>query len=317
MQCSSSRHPFPRWSKPLLVLVLPLLAAASCPAPLPPSVDDPQTKALLSPVVFAGRLTELSRRGRTAHFAVDRILRAPRELPHRQVGVVEFGGRPRCQGYRAGEGELQIGERYVVFAAWHRQRKMIALAGPEPYSKRKAVAKVLCANCAKAPTVRNLKDTKVEMNSKLKLKCRISGNPPPRVTWFKNGIRVKSDGRMKVRSKRRHSQLVISQVNFQDAGTYECSASNILGNATTSATVIINATTDWVFKKSPCPKNNFCLNGGNCSYFETVQEYVCECAEGYRGQRCESKAASIFNNAPKAPHDLDATTHMLTHYWGK
>ncbi|KAH9501669.1 negative regulator of glucose-controlled proteins [Dermatophagoides farinae] len=39
----------------------------------------------------------------------------------------------------------------------------------------------------------------------------------------------------------------------------------------------------------PCPIASFCLNGGTCSLYKHLGEYVCECADGYKGHRCEYK----------------------------
>ncbi|GFR01776.1 pro-neuregulin-2, membrane-bound isoform [Trichonephila clavata] len=154
---------------------------------------------------------------------------------------------------------------------------------------------------AKAPSIKGLSDVKADLHSKLKLKCRISGNPPPKVVWFKNGLKLKADGRIKLRSKRRYSHLIINRVSLEDAGHYKCIAKNVLGNATAFANVIaVNATTTtespfWQLRKDPCPRRNFCLNGGICIYFAIVKEYACECADGYGGQRCETKVISTLS----------------------
>ncbi|GFX30520.1 pro-neuregulin-2, membrane-bound isoform [Trichonephila clavipes] len=154
---------------------------------------------------------------------------------------------------------------------------------------------------AKAPSIKGLSDVKADLHSKLKLKCRISGNPPPKVVWFKNGLKLKADGRIKLRSKRRYSHLIINRVSLEDEGHYKCIAKNVLGNATAFANVIAdNATTTtespfWQLRKDPCPRRNFCLNGGICIYFAIVKEYACECADGYGGQRCETKVISTLS----------------------
>ncbi|XP_055952679.1 pro-neuregulin-2, membrane-bound isoform-like [Argiope bruennichi] len=296
MHCSCS--PFPWWS-----LLLLATAAATCPL-LGDGVTDAPTKAYLAPIVFHGRLVALARRGpaQQATFLVDKVFKSPQALA--KSVVVEFAYRKnssKCRGAPYTEGELQLANRYVVFAARRRQyrSKMIAVTQPEPYSKRKAVSRVLCANCAKAPSIRGLNDVKVDIFSKLKLKCRISGNPPPKVVWFKNGLKLKADGRIKLRSKRRYSHLIINRVSLDDAGHYKCIAKNILGNATAFANVIAATTTTespfWQLRKDPCPRRNFCLNGGVCIYFAVVKEYACECADGYGGQRCETKVISTLS----------------------
>ncbi|XP_035219312.1 pro-neuregulin-2, membrane-bound isoform-like isoform X2 [Stegodyphus dumicola] len=313
MQCSLT---FSCWWSLLL-----LATAVSAACPLIGAGSDPQTKAYLAPVVFHGKLIALARRGpaQQATFRVGKVFKGSLDSPN---ALVEFAIRKnpaRCRGVLYPKGKLQLQERYVVFAAW-RRRKMIAVDEPEAYSKRKAVAKVLCQNCAGAPTVRGLNDINVQVNSKLKLTCILSGNPPPRVVWFKDELRIRADkSHIKVRSKRRNSHLVINKVMLEDGGLYKCLAKNILGNATASATVNVTLTeTDSVHGDIvPCPRRNFCLNGGVCYLYASIQEYICECAEGYTGQRCEKKAISTLSNALKAPRDLNATTRLLQHYWGR
>ncbi|XP_042905165.1 pro-neuregulin-2, membrane-bound isoform isoform X2 [Parasteatoda tepidariorum] len=287
-----------------LLLLTAHSEARSAPCPLI-GAKDVSTKAYLSPLVFHGRLLALDRRGPAilqATFRVDKVFKGG-PLKSGATAPVEFAIRfspSRCRGAPYQEGELQLAERYVVFAAWRRPRRMIAVARPEPYSKRKAVAKVLCPNCAKPPSIRGLVDERAKMHAKVKLKCRISGNPPPKVVWFKDGLKLKPDGRVKLRAKRKYSHLIINKANLSDIGEYECIATNVLGNATASATVSISTiTTDstlWPFVNEPCPKKNFCLNGGVCIYIAVVKEYACECAEGYGGQRCQNKAISTLSN---------------------
>ncbi|GFX30509.1 uncharacterized protein TNCV_3461601 [Trichonephila clavipes] len=145
MQCSCS--PFPWWS----LLLLATAAAATCPL-LGAGVTDAPTKAYLAPIVFHGRLVALARRGpaQQATFRVDKVFKGSQTIG--KSVVVEFAYRKnstKCRGAPYIEGQLQLANRYVVFAARRRQHrsKMIAVTQPEPYSKRKAVSKVLCANC--------------------------------------------------------------------------------------------------------------------------------------------------------------------------
>lgn len=38
----------------------------------------------------------------------------------------------------------------------------------------------------------------------------------------------------------------------------------------------VTATTLWPLVGSPCPIDSYCLNGGTCTYYETVAELVCQ-----------------------------------------
>ncbi|CAH1390787.1 unnamed protein product [Nezara viridula] len=61
------------------------------------------------------------------------------------------------------------------------------------------------------------------------------------------------------------------------------------------APVLAATTTLWPLYGVPCPIANYCLNDGTCTYYETVGELVCQCAEGFKGQRCENK--DVYNRS--------------------
>lgn len=138
-----------RRSPPLSGLLLLTAAVLGCP--LVPPHQGPLTKALLAPVVFHGRLSGLARRGpavQQATFKIDRVLKGL--ATDTRFAVVEFSLRNstgRCRGWPFDEKGLRLGTRYVVFAAKKRRQRMVAVAAPEPYAKRRAVARVLCADC--------------------------------------------------------------------------------------------------------------------------------------------------------------------------
>lgn len=152
MRCSC---PPPLRTLLLLLLLAPLLRAApasACPVLGAAPPPDPQTKAYLAPLVFHGTLTAIARRGPAlrASFRVDRTLKGMVPPSDGVVAEVEFALREnpaRCRGAALPLGkELALQRRYVVFAAY-RRRKLIAVAAPEDYSRRKAVARVLCDKC--------------------------------------------------------------------------------------------------------------------------------------------------------------------------
>ncbi|KAI2805924.1 negative regulator of glucose-controlled proteins [Blomia tropicalis] len=62
-----------------------------------------------------------------------------------------------------------------------------------------------------------------------------------------------------------------------------------------------------------CPLSEFCLNGSKCFLYESLGEYVCQCADGYRGRRCEFKDINMYP-AQKALLDYDLNTRMLHSY---
>ncbi|CAH1240650.1 HMCN1 [Branchiostoma lanceolatum] len=64
------------------------------------------------------------------------------------------------------------------------------------------------------------------------LQCVADGNPPPNITWVKDGGRLKSAARSQPVSKDvRASSLVLSRVKLNDTGEYKCTASNGIGKS--------------------------------------------------------------------------------------
>lgn len=84
--------------------------------------------------------------------------------------------------------------------------------------------------------VEPLVDTTAREGQPHKICCRVTGVPPPDVSWFKNGscvdhsrdylITTLDDGLC---------QLELAQVFVEDGATFECRARNEAGEAVTSA----------------------------------------------------------------------------------
>ncbi|XP_048587479.1 hemicentin-2 isoform X1 [Nematostella vectensis] len=65
--------------------------------------------------------------------------------------------------------------------------------------------------------------------------CHTKGNPPPTVTWLKNGSALNTSVDPRFYSNGTH--LMITNVNRTDSGAYRCNASSILGVITTKASL--------------------------------------------------------------------------------
>ncbi|CAG5855571.1 unnamed protein product, partial [Menidia menidia] len=65
--------------------------------------------------------------------------------------------------------------------------------------------------------------------------CHAEGVPAPQITWFKNGKKVHSNGRIKMY----HSKLVINQIILEDDAIYQCQAENELGSVLSMARLIV------------------------------------------------------------------------------
>ncbi|RZF40342.1 hypothetical protein LSTR_LSTR006951 [Laodelphax striatellus] len=196
---------------------------------------------------------------------------------------------------------IKRGGKYLVFAKGVGPHNFSVLGEPVFRSRKnlKAVKEVLCDKCVRPAGVWGLEDVKVKVGERLRLVCRCKGNPLPAIQWFKDGSRVNATINTRIKYKKKRSLLVIPRVSLSASGRYECKATDVKGNIyTSSATVTIttdNTTTLWPLNGAPCPIETYCLNGGTCTYYETVGEWVCQCAEGYKGPRCESK--DVYNKS--------------------
>ncbi|XP_052121833.1 protein vein isoform X3 [Frankliniella occidentalis] len=157
-------------------------------------------------------------------------------------------------------------------------------------------AEVHCCK-VKPPEVWGLRDVTLRARRRLRLVCRTQGTPLPAVLWYKDGVRVTPSRRVRVQHNKKKSALIIARVKPSDGGRYECKAVSVIGRQdSASAAVSVqvdarqdNTTTLWPLVGRGCFFDAYCLNGGTCTYYDTVGELVCQCAEGYKGQRCENK----------------------------
>ncbi|CAL1267639.1 unnamed protein product [Larinioides sclopetarius] len=287
-----------------------------------------QTRAYLSPAVFLGSLRSvLVQRDGTirAWFSLDSPLKTNTSLsdiPKKEdIEVVYYRSGEHCI-LEMNQDNLKLGSQYLVFGMFSGTNSwpsLTATALPIPNEKRtlRAVKKILCKDCAIAPSISGLEKVRVVEGSKVRLNCHLAGNPIPWVEWYRDGVKVTSKGRIRVKTKRRTSRLVIRRARLSDRGVYECRAGNVVqpepasakatvaitrkkkpkkplstaSPATPSTTVSSTESSPWTTE--PCPTSDFCLNGGTCVFYKVVREYVCYCAEGYIGLRCDYKDVSI------------------------
>ncbi|XP_015370939.1 PREDICTED: protein vein isoform X2 [Diuraphis noxia] len=196
------------------------------------------------------------------------------------------------------EANIKRGAKYLVFVAGVGPHNLSVLGEPVLRTPKNvdAVQKVLCRDCVQPIGVWGLHNTTLKVKSALKLMCRAKGNPMPALQWFKDGVPVLV-GRRRIQYKKKRSMLVIPKVRPEDGGKYECRGTGVQTGhvAITSAQVIVNSKPDnttalWPLVGGPCPADLvYCLNGGTCTFYETIGELVCQCAEGFKGQRCENK----------------------------
>ncbi|XP_052453081.1 protogenin B isoform X1 [Carassius gibelio] len=65
--------------------------------------------------------------------------------------------------------------------------------------------------------------------------CQVEGTPVPRITWFKNGQLIHSNGRTKMYN----NKLVITQIIPEDDAFYQCQAENSQGSVVSTSRLIV------------------------------------------------------------------------------
>jgi len=63
----------------------------------------------------------------------------------------------------------------------------------------------------------------------VELECPAGGNPPPVVTWRRDGYTISEDRKHAIRQD--GALLLIRQINDEDRGNYECEVYNGVGNS--------------------------------------------------------------------------------------
>lgn len=80
----------------------------------------------------------------------------------------------------------------------------------------------------------------LENGEPLLLKCKASGYPPPKVTWYKDGTPLQSAAPYEISSSRSgETSLHIPETDEVDGGVYSCLASNPSGQDSTSCNVSV------------------------------------------------------------------------------
>nr|O93383.1 RecName: Full=Pro-neuregulin-1, membrane-bound isoform; Short=Pro-NRG1; Contains: RecName: Full=Neuregulin-1; Flags: Precursor [Xenopus laevis]AAC26804.1 neuregulin alpha-1 [Xenopus laevis] len=100
---------------------------------------------------------------------------------------------------------------------------------------------------AASPKLKEIKTQSVQEGKKLVLKCQaVSEQPSLKFRWFKGekeiGAKNKPDSKpehIKIRGKKKSSELQISKASSADNGEYKCMVSNQLGNDTVTVNVTI------------------------------------------------------------------------------
>ncbi|KAM9085229.1 striated muscle preferentially expressed protein kinase isoform 4-T4 [Megaptera novaeangliae] len=71
------------------------------------------------------------------------------------------------------------------------------------------------------------------------LKCIVTANPPPQVSWQKDGSSLRSDGRLLIRAEGERHTLLLREARAADSGSYAATATNELGQASCAAVLAV------------------------------------------------------------------------------
>ena len=75
--------------------------------------------------------------------------------------------------------------------------------------------------------------------------CEAEGRPPPIITWLQQSTEVEESGRVSIRVVQRGPRRVMSTLTIDsalpvDAETYSCSATNLAGEAVSTAELTVH-----------------------------------------------------------------------------
>lgn len=87
--------------------------------------------------------------------------------------------------------------------------------------------------------VEQLKDVKIKDGQPLALKVSVTGDPEPKVEWFKNNTPLSSSDIMDLKYKNRVATLNIGEVYPEDEGEYMCKATNSQGTVRTKCKLTV------------------------------------------------------------------------------
>ncbi|XP_050676086.1 protein vein [Leptidea sinapis] len=300
-----------------------LCLAGSLAAPRRPYCEraDVAWRAYRAPAAFEARVQSLARDAATLQ--VRRVLRRQGRWPHEDAIIrLKLPQDPlECSGRF--EVPLQNRKNYIVFAE-RRGHAAVALGPPLRRTSKliKRIRAVYKPGYSSPARVEKMQSVRATRGGRVKLECRASARPPPRISWYKDGRPVADIAlrRFRVQSFRRRSVLVIRHARREDSARYECRAQGAVGPpaiATANVSVLPpeSNSPDTSMLGAPCPMpdpSSYCLNGGTCLFFELVQEQACKCPEGFNGQRCENKDVS---NRSSMYHSYTCKLGLSTSYY--
>ncbi|ROL50411.1 Striated muscle preferentially expressed protein kinase [Anabarilius grahami] len=142
-----------------------------------------------------------------------------------------------------------------------------------------------------------LQDTVASTGTEVLLKCIISGTPLPEVTWKRDNIKIKNSSTHVVKVEGERHSLLIKWTKPSDAGTYTVTATNEVGEVSSSATLFIKS------EPSQDQRGNLGVPMDVSSPITSDEEYLSPLEEGmdfssYRGPEPRKIVDTRFKEPP-------------------
>lgn len=93
----------------------------------------------------------------------------------------------------------------------------------------------------KAPEITSgLTNLEVTEGQEAKLTCSFTATPQPTCEWFRDGVDVTDDHRIKLEQSETSTSLTIKESTLKDEGFYRCIVRNEVGSASTTSELVVN-----------------------------------------------------------------------------
>ena len=165
-------------------------------------------------------------------------------------------------------------------------------------SSSRSLRKLLCKNCLIEVSFKknSIKTLRKNVGDKLKIKCKASGKPAAKISWYHNGVLLTKDNtpkEIKIKNRRKggSGSLQIKKLQLKhNNDVIVCSATNIVSTTPANSTSKL-IVTEPVMCKSTCTNeyNGYCMNDGCCQQSTSTAPPTCICTAKFHGERCRDR----------------------------